>query len=664
MRPSRFPLLSRLGVLLVGALLPALLQAAPPDGWEPVPAEQLALKSSVIEPGVGAEFISWRVWVEDGVTGNSLRQARDHYVRVKIYTDQGAQDFAKVDIDYALRDVRIESISARTVQPDGTVTPLDLQAVVRETVVKKKGEGLRRQSFAPSGLKPGCVLEYRYREIRYDDEATVGTYDLQLDLPAQKQVYYVKPLEAEGWNLRQIFFHAAAVSSPTPTGGYYETAVSSSSAYKPEPFSPPEYQQRAWMLLYYTQWELTSPEAFWGRYGRQEWEWFDPYTRPDKETQALAGQIAPGAASELERVRRLAEWIQHDFKTSHSSDPDSLRAAGLRKNGSLRDAVRQKGGSRWDADMVFAGLARSLGLQTRLMRVPSRRRLFFDRSMMNGTFLPSYQIGVRVDGQWRGFDPADRFLPWDMVPWEEEAQPALLCDRDSSRFIDTPSGAPGRSCLSRTGTFTLAEDGTVEGDVTLSFGGHWNGAMRWAFEGVTGTELDNALLGELSWKGTGMKVSGVELLGGSDERQPLQVKCHLVLPGFAMVTGKRILLEPAVLEARQPPRFTAGTRRYPVYFNFSWSERDSLRLRLPEGWKAEAVATPQPVSAPGLAAYECQARVSDDGREILYQRSLRVGEGGLLLFPPGQYAKIKTLFDQVRERDQATVALTRAGTQP
>jgi hypothetical protein len=663
MRPSRPLPLSRLGALLAVVFLPALLHAAPPDGWEPVPAEQLALTRSVIEPGVGAEVISWRVWVEDGFSGNSLRQTRDHYVRLKIYTDVGAQAFAKVDIDYPLRHVLVESISARTIQPDGTVTPLGRKAVVRETVVKKKGEGLRRQSFAPPELKPGCVLEYRYQEIRYD-AAAAGIYDLQRDVPVQRLVYYVRPLKLEGWNVRQMFFHVAAVSSPTPADGYYETAVSSRPAYKPEPFSPPEYEQRAWMLLYYTERELTSPEVFWGRYGREQWEWFDSYTRPDKETQALAGQITPGAASEPERVRRLAEWIQHEFKISHSDEPDSLRAAGLRKCASLRDALRQKGGTRWDANMAFAGLARSLGMQTRLMRVPSRRSQFFDRRMMNEIFLPSYQIGVRVDGQWRSLDPADRYLPWDMVPWYEEAQPALLCDRDSSRFMDTPMGEPERSCLSRNGTFTLSENGTVEGDVTLSFSGHWNQSMRWAFEGVAGAELEKTLLEETSWKDQGAKVSDVELLRGSDERVPLQVKCHLVLPGFAMVTGKRILLEPALLEARQRPPFTASTRRYPVYFDFAWSERDSLRLRLPEGWKAEAVVAPQPVNSPGLAAYEGQTRVSDDGRELLVQRSLRVGGGGLLLFLPGGYAAIKSLFDQVHERDQAVVALTRVGTQP
>ena len=663
MRPSQLLLSSCLGVLLTAALPPALLRAAPPGNWEPVPPEQLALAGSAIEPGVGAEFLSWRVWVEDDASGGRLEQTRDHYVRLKIYTDQGAQDFAKVDIDYPLHDVSVEAISARTIQPDGTITPLDRRAVVRETVIRKKGEGLRRQSFAPPALRRGCVVEYRYREIRHDD-AAVGVYDLQRDLPVQKLVYYVKPLQVEGWNMRQTIFHAAAITSPTPIGGYNETTITSSPAYKPEPFSPPEYQQRAWMLLYYTQEQLTSPEVFWGKYGREQWEWFESYTKPDKETLALASQIASGAVSEPERVRRLAEWIQHEFRICHSADPDSLRAAGLRKNGSLRDALRQRGGTRWDADMVFAGLARSLGLQTRLLRVPSRRRWFFDRNMMNHAFIESYEVGLQVDGRWQGFDPATRYLPWDMVPWDEEAQRALLCQRDSSRFVDTSVGGPERSCVTRTGTLTLAEDGSVEGDLTLSFGGHWNGTLREAFEGVASADFDSTLIEEASWTDLGVRISGAELVRGNDERAPLQVKCHLRLPGFAMVTGKRILLEPAVLEARKRPLFTAGTRRYPVYFPHAWSERDSLRLRLPEGWTIETVDTPRPVRAPGVAAYESQIRVDDDGRALFFQRSLSVGEAGALLFPVSQYAGIKSLFDMVHERDQATVTMTRTGARP
>jgi hypothetical protein len=664
MRPSQLALAFRLGGLLAVALLPALVHAAPPVGWEAVPPEQLSPGGSTIEPGVGAEVVSWRVWIEDGVSGGELRQTREHYVRIKIYTDQGAQSFARVDIDYPLRDASVEFIAARTLQPDGSATPLDRKAVVRETVVRKKGEGLRRQSFAPPALKAGCIVEYRYREIRYNEAAT-GIYELQREIPIQKLIYHVKPLRAEGWNLRQMFFHVAAASSPTPTDGYYETTIISQPAYNPEPFSPPEYQQRAWMLQYYTEEALISPEAFWRKHGRQQWEWFDPYTRPDKETQALAQQIAEGATSEADRVRRLAEWIQREFKISRPDAPDSLRTAGPRRNGSLRDAVRQRGGTSWDADLVFAGLARSLGLQTRLLRVPSRRRWFFDRRvMMHGAFLSSYEIAVRVDGRWLAFDPANRYLPWDMVPWDEEAQLGLLCERDSSRFMDTPVGEPERSCLSRAGTFTLAEDGTVAGDVTLSFGGHWNETLRWAFEGASGADLDSTLIEEASWSDLGLKLSRVELVRGSDEHEPLQVKCHLVLPEFAMVTGKRILLEPAVLVARRRPPFTAGTRRFPLYFPYPWSERDSLRLRLPDGWKVETVDTPRPVDAPGVAAYECQTRVSDDGREILYQRSLRFGQGGTLLFPASQYAGIKSLFDQVHERDQATVVLTRVGSSP
>ncbi len=655
------PLLS---VVLAMALAPSLVPAALAASWEPVTAEQLAQAKSTIEPGAGAEAIFQKVWVEDKLAGRSLRSTWEVYVRIKIFTDQAAQEYSKIDIDYPLHDVFIHGVEARTIQPDGSIVPLDPKAQVKEVVVKKKGEGVRRRSFAPPALKAGCIVEYRVHEVRYDAEAQVAAFDLQRDIPTQQISYYVKPLQLQGWFLRQMRFHTGAVPKEYPVDGYYETTVRDQLGFKAEPFSPPEYQQRAWMLEYYTDEKLTTPETFWKKYGRRVWDEIDIGTKPDKDVRAQAEQITSGAATDVERTRRLAEWVQREFKVCRSNDPDSLKAAGLHRNSGLKDALRQKGGTYLDADLTFAGLARALGLETRWLRVPSRRDWFFDQNMMNGYFLPAYEVGVRLNGKWEAFDPGSRYLPWDMVPWDEEAQLALLCDRDSSRFVETPVAEPGRSLVTRRGTLTLAEDGTVEGDLTLSFSGHLNEVMRSAFEDVSGSDQDSTLLEETNWKKAGVHVSQVELVRGSDERQPLEAKCHVKLPEFATVTGKRIIVEPAVLHARAGAPFTASVRRSPVYFPYAWSERDSILLNLPEGWKAAAVEAPEPVKAPGVAAYECRALVSEDGRRILYLRALHVGEGGSLYFPQGHYPGVKRLFDQILERDRATVTLTRLEAKP
>jgi transglutaminase-like putative cysteine protease len=635
------------------------VSANAPSRWEPVPPEQLAPDSSRVEPGADAEALFFRTWITDTYRADFYQEV-EHYNRIKLFTAAGTQKYGKIDIDVPVEGASIRDIQARTIQPDGTILTLDKKAVVSETIAKLRGIKLRRFSFAPPGLKPGCILEYRWREARTDFQFSLEL-PFQTEIPAREITYYTRPLslDAPGWYVRQMEFHLGSVLTGKD-GDYEMNRVLYQRAYQKEPFSPPPLQQSPWILQYYTNEALTSPEIYWPHLGRTEWEWFEDYTKPDKEAKSLAKQIAAGATNDAERLGRVARWIQRDFRVVRSSDPDSLRAAGLKPVKSTRDALRQRGGSSFDADLAFATLLRALGVDTRFLRVPSRRLFFFDRNMMAKGFIRSYQIAARLEGRWRTFDPADPYLPWDMVPWDEEGMDALLCDRDSSRFIVTSFTEPERSMKLRTGSFTLAEDGTVEGDLSTEYSGHLNREYRVAFDGVAASERSSTLIEQEGWSTAGMDVSNVELLNGSDLHDPLRIRCHLRLPGHGTATAKRIIFEPALLASRAGAFFTAGTRRHPVYFPYPWTERDSIRIRLPEGWRIESGEPPRRLDAPGVAAYQVKNSASTDAREVIHERSLRMGEGGTILFPVSAYAPVKQFFDLIHDHDKAAVTLVRS----
>ena len=635
------------------------------SNWDPVPPEDLAQTDSRVEPGADAEALFVRTWVTDGWESDEFVQEREHYSRIKVFTVQGAQSYSKIDIDVPVGGARVDGIRARTIQPDGSITTLDKKEIANETIAKLRGTRLRRVSFAPPSVKPGCILEVRWHEFRQGPENLVLQMDFQSSIPAREISYYMKPLSisAPGWYVRQMRFHLSDVATAV-VDGFDMTRVVNQRAYHEEPFDPPEYQQRAWLLQYYTQETITSPEIYWPKLGRQYWEWFDRYTKPDRDAQDLARQIAQGATTDLDRIERLARWIQHDFRVVRSADRDSLRAAGLKAASSVKDALRQRGGTTYDADVVFATLMRALGIDVRYVCVPSRRMYFFDRNMMSPEFVRSYQIAARWEGGWRSFDPSTRYLPWDMVPWDEEAQDALLCDRDSSRFVLTSFAGPERTVRSRTGSLDLGEDGTVEGDLSVEVSGHLNQDYRDAFEGVDAEALSGTLVKEEGWSTAGLEVSKVELLNPSDDRAPLRIRCHLRLPGHGTVTGKRILFEPAILASREDALLTAGTRHHPVYFRYAWSERDSIQIRIPEGWVLESAEPPQKVDAKGVAAYKASSRAGPSGREVIHQRSFQVGEEGSIYFPASSYSQLKKLFDLVHDHDRAAVTLRRADQQP
>ncbi len=655
-RRAPLGLLPAVSFALAGAW--AIARAA--ADWEPVSPEELALAQARVEPGADAEALFWKVWVDDELSSTGLRSTREHYVRVKVFTPKGAGDWSQVHITFPKRDVRITDVRARTIRSDGSAVPLERGAVFSETIARLGGEQVRRRSFAMPSVAPGAIVEYRYRETRYDQAAHWERFDFQLEVPAQKVVYYLKPLSIPDLYLRQMTFHVAAVTSPKQVDGYSETVAANQRAFRREPHMPPEGQQRAWMLLYYTDERVGEPERFWSQFGRDCTKEFDAWVRADDDVRRLARSIIAGAADDEERVKRLVAWCRREMRIVRSYDRDSLKAAGVRENRNARDALRQRAGTPWDADRAFAALARAAGLETRELRVPSHSALFFNRSMMHGAFLSSFQVTVRLGGRWSGFDPQATSLPWDMIPWDEEAQPALLCDGDSSRFIETPLAGPERSRLGRAATLSLDEGGTLEGEVRLTFEGHCNESVRAALQDTSEIGLPDVLAQEAAVRDDEFTLREPRVVTDAERPGTLLGTCRVKLPERATPTGRRLLLEPSVFHARVEPLFTAAERTHPVYFRYAWEERDTVRVRLPEGWKLETLDTPRPVEATGVARYQAQIAVSDDGRELLYLRTLRVGENGAIYFPVEDYGPLRRFWDLVHERDRVAVTLVRA----
>ena len=418
------------------------------------------------------------------------------------------------------------------------------------------------------------------------------------------------------------------------------------------------------MLLFYTTDEQSSPETYWPAVGRLRADWFDRATKPDESIRKGAGALVEGATSDLERVERLARWVRSRFRIVRSSSSDSLRAADLRPSSDARSAWRQGGGRYLDAELVFAALARAVGLEARWVMVSSRSQLFFDQRMLNDGYLNSYQVAIRLGGKWSTFDPVTRYLPWDMRPWDEEATLGLVCDRDSSVFVETGFSQPERTVQTRSADLALQPDGTLEGTMHVSWTGHFNDEQRTRLADVDPKDLDSLATDMQVDDGARVQLSNVTLMRGADESAPLGMSAKVVLPQFATVTEKRILLEPAVLHAHAKPRYSSSTRQHPVYYRFPWTEVDTVRIRVPEGWKVETVDSAEPLTAEGVADYSANVMVSDDRRQVFYLRRFRMGIDGSILIAPKFYPGVRHLFDEIQRRDRVSIVLTRAEAKP
>src|ERR671927_801389 len=198
------PLYLPLGLLL--CLLPfcAIPASAAGDEWKPVDPAHLSLKNSTVEKEADAEAIFWEVRIDDNADGNLIF---NHYIRVKVFTERGRESQSKIDLLYGKlygTETRISDIAARTIKPDGTIVELNKKDIFDRTVVKASGLKYKARSFAMPAVEPGCIIEYRWREVRVNSDANYVRLEFQRDIPVEHVQYFIKPMNYPGLGLRTI----------------------------------------------------------------------------------------------------------------------------------------------------------------------------------------------------------------------------------------------------------------------------------------------------------------------------------------------------------------------------------------------------------------------------------------------------------------------------
>ena len=101
---------------LCALFLLSITLLAQDKNWRPVSQAELQSTTPVVEPGADAEAIFWEVRVDDSAVDElALR----HYVRIKLYTERGREDFSRHDVAF-VKGTRIKDLEARVTKPDGS----------------------------------------------------------------------------------------------------------------------------------------------------------------------------------------------------------------------------------------------------------------------------------------------------------------------------------------------------------------------------------------------------------------------------------------------------------------------------------------------------------------------------------------------------------------
>jgi len=636
------------------------------DDWKPIDPAHLALKTATVEKEADAEAIFWEVRIDDNPDGDLIF---NHYIRVKVFTDRGRESQSKVDLIYGKifrNEIKVNDIAARTIKPDGSIVELNKKDIFDRTVVKTSGLKYKARSFAMPAVEPGCIIEYRWREVWVNTNADNVRLQFQRDIPVQRVRYLIKPYSYEGMTFRSLTFHGKPTPWVKEKDGFYSTTMTDVPAIYDESRMPPENAVKTWMLVYYQRAsdDKISADKYWTDYAKSFYDVTKSLIKPNDEIKKLAPTLVADAKSDDEKLERLFEFCRTKIKNA-SSDVSGLtpdERARLKDNKNPSDTLKRGVGTSVDIDWLFAALANASGFDARIVLSPDRGDQFFDKSVANSYFVYPLNIAVNVGGTWKFFNPGYSYIPFGMLRWQEEGQPALITDPKQPVWVDTPMSKADKSLVKRTAKLKLSDDGTLEGDVRLEYTGHFAIERKHDMDDESENEREESLREEVKEQMSAAEISGIKMENVTDHVKPLIYTFHVRIPNYAQRTGKRLFIQPAFFQHGRGPLFGTTARKYPIYFHYPWSEQDQVDIELPKGYALDNADAPAPFGSGAISKYEVSIMASTDGSLLLYKRKFFFGGDGSIVFPVESYGPLKNYFDVMHKQDNHSIALKQVAT--
>ncbi|HXK08503.1 MAG TPA: DUF3857 and transglutaminase domain-containing protein [Vicinamibacteria bacterium] len=632
---------------LLLVLPPLLCGGVWADDWPAVNPAELAMSAPKIDPDADAEALLWDVRVAHAVDHDWMRTEFSNYIRIKIFSGSGRDRLGTVSISY-FPNVEVSDIAGRTIRPNGTVVELQKDSIYDRTLVKTGGVKLNAKSFAMPGLEVGSILEYRWKETLNDQITNYFRLQFQRDVPIHVVRYHIKPIvdPAFPYDMRALSMHMPSAPFRKEREGFFMTSAEGISAFKEEPDMPPEVSVRPWMLVYYSPSTRETPPQYWRRVGTLSYQGYQDKIKLNDEMRSAAVEAVRNAKDDEGRIGRLFGYVVSHFKNTRPP----------KENGNSVDTWTQKAGTGYDITMLFLALAKAAGYEARLVRAPLRSFGSFDGTFLDTYFLRTYCVAVKVGNGWRFCDPASSGLPFGMLRSDEEGQMALLTDPVQPQLLATPTAPPEASLTRRESTFRLDADGTLEGDVRISYTGHSAADRRSHYELQSEAEREVSVReGAKRYFGEA-EVNAIKVEGLSNA-ETLSVSYHVKTASYAQRSGRRLFLQCASFHRNLTARYSASVRKYPVAYTSSWSEKDAIVYQLPAGYRWQEPRSPGRINIPELGEYVATLDMAPDGRTLIYHRDFDFGRNSHLVMLAETYPNLKRVFDAVQQLDNYSIEL-------
>lgn len=385
---------------------------------------------------------------------------------------------------------------------------------------------------------------------------------------------------------------------------------------------------------------------------------------PTPEITAKAQELVAGAPDLYTRLSRITTYIQKNIRYFVVE-----KGMGGWQAHPAADIFRNRYGDCKDKTTLLISMLRVIGVPAYYLHVDSRRGVIdpdapslIGNHMITAIELPSGESDPRLLARTKTangktlliFDPTDEVTPVGLIRSELQGGWGNISTGADSQVLRMPVLPPDAEGLTRKGSFTLALDGTLSGDILEQFTGDDATSERWFLKENDSRELHQKLETGLGSDLPGLSFKGFEFQDSAELDRPLSLNLHLSAAGYSHPSGPLLLLRPRILGTHAdyvPDVMSGKTRDYPIELGHPGRWRDSFDIAIPDGYVVDDIPAPIGIDF-DFASYH--ASVSSKGSTLHYESEYTVRD---IEIPAARAAEFRRLESAILTSEKSTAIL-------
>lgn len=257
---------------------------------------------------------------------------------------------------------------------------------------------------------------------------------------------------------------------------------------------------------------------------------------------------------------------------------------------------------------------------------------------------------VTIDSVDYLLDATDRNLPFGLIPFRCVNFEGRIVDGSKSDWVSLQSSKVSMTQYHFEGT--LSEEGKLNGDLFVSFGGYTAVDKR---AEIKASNSEEEYWEDFEAKNNSYKILKSELMNLDSADGQLGKKLGVEIQKFAHGKEKNLVFNPLFVGGTRKNPFNLEERLYPVDLGTLIQESARFEIHLPKGYKLVNQPKNVSMSLPDKAGRYIY-RVIDKGESIEIEMLMSLNKN---MYMPDEYLTLKEFFSRIIQSQKVDFTLTK-----